>query len=467
MLRFANRLPDVIGLIDGYFFQKPAIHFKEILFALERGVRVLGASSMGALRASELDAFGMEGIGHIYQLYRNGSIDGDDEVAVLHSDEDAGFRPLTVPLVNVRHNVQRARDRGVISRDFAAKVVASARALHFTKRQYDVAIEAVHVEAPVSEGDKLKEFIRNAGVDLKCEDSLALIAAVADIANGTRPRLFPVAVKVRRTSFFCAFERQYCGHEVGGRHIPEATVLAFQKLLSPSFPALFRQLALRCLALDEATHRGLACDDREVLLARFRKSKSLQRDEAYRRWLEANYMRSDELAGSLCERDLVERLLRLYRAEAPGLRRSTFYRRVQADVVERTRLNEGRLTRPLIMRPGIPWDGPLLREMKLRGEFGTALQLACRILEFNVEVATRNPAFVAGLTTVGLRKWFAMRWGTTGSDVESAIFDRGFRNHDEFVATARLAFMYDSLGRGLPNDAPSGPSENIVSSPRG
>ena len=32
----------------------------EVLYALANGVRVFGASSMGALRAAELHAFGME-----------------------------------------------------------------------------------------------------------------------------------------------------------------------------------------------------------------------------------------------------------------------------------------------------------------------------------------------------------------------------------------------------------------------
>jgi hypothetical protein len=63
----------IIGLIDGVFFQACAIAHREILYALENGVKVIGASSMGALRASELDLYGMEGVGTIYTQYKNGS----------------------------------------------------------------------------------------------------------------------------------------------------------------------------------------------------------------------------------------------------------------------------------------------------------------------------------------------------------------------------------------------------------
>ena len=53
----------VIGLVDGVFEDRPTVWHKEILWALDRGVRVLGAASLGALRAAECAPFGMEGVG--------------------------------------------------------------------------------------------------------------------------------------------------------------------------------------------------------------------------------------------------------------------------------------------------------------------------------------------------------------------------------------------------------------------
>ena len=55
--------PDIIGIIDGVFHQNSAVGHKEILNVMNSGVKVLGSSSMGALRASELDTLGMIGIG--------------------------------------------------------------------------------------------------------------------------------------------------------------------------------------------------------------------------------------------------------------------------------------------------------------------------------------------------------------------------------------------------------------------
>src|SRR5690348_14464795 len=61
--------PRVIGIIDGFFDRSASVWHKEILWALEAGVRVFGASSMGALRAAELEVFGMEGYGDIFAAY--------------------------------------------------------------------------------------------------------------------------------------------------------------------------------------------------------------------------------------------------------------------------------------------------------------------------------------------------------------------------------------------------------------
>ena len=61
--RVALERPRAIGIIDGYFERVPAVWHKEILWAMTQGIHVFGSASMGALRAAELEAFGMEGVG--------------------------------------------------------------------------------------------------------------------------------------------------------------------------------------------------------------------------------------------------------------------------------------------------------------------------------------------------------------------------------------------------------------------
>ena len=70
-----------IGLVDGEFGQHASVWHKEILVALKSGVTVLGASSMGALRAAECAAFGMIPIGTIAAQYLSGAL---DDLSLIH-----------------------------------------------------------------------------------------------------------------------------------------------------------------------------------------------------------------------------------------------------------------------------------------------------------------------------------------------------------------------------------------------
>lgn len=112
--------PAAVGLIDGYFGIAPSVWHKEILALLARGVRVLGAASLGALRAAELSEAGMEGVGAIYAGYRAAVIERDDAVMLLHAPADYGFTPLTVALVDAEHTLAAiacpARDRRMMQR---------------------------------------------------------------------------------------------------------------------------------------------------------------------------------------------------------------------------------------------------------------------------------------------------------------------------------------------------------------
>lgn len=95
--------PAAVGLVDGHFGIAPSVWHKEILDLLAREVRVLGAASIGAIRAAELADAGMEGVGAIYDAYCSGAIARDDAVMLLQAPADYGFAPLTLPLVDAEH----------------------------------------------------------------------------------------------------------------------------------------------------------------------------------------------------------------------------------------------------------------------------------------------------------------------------------------------------------------------------
>src|SRR5437764_2123392 len=98
--RATLREPSVIGIVDGYFEHVPAVWHKEILWAMSQGIHVFGSASMGALRAAELTAFGMTGVGAIFEACRDGLLEDDDEVAVTHGLAEDGYRTGSDAMVN-------------------------------------------------------------------------------------------------------------------------------------------------------------------------------------------------------------------------------------------------------------------------------------------------------------------------------------------------------------------------------
>lgn len=179
--RAAKEGADIICLIDGVFFQECSVAHKEILDALQMGVKVLGASSMGALRASEMDVYGMEGIGEIYRAYKQGDLISDDEVALVFDPIE--FEPLSEPLVNIRHNLEIALQRGIIDQAERMVLLHAAQSLYFPERTYEAMIKACQEKIPPEVLRRFQEFINEERRDLKGEDAVAALERVRLIAN--------------------------------------------------------------------------------------------------------------------------------------------------------------------------------------------------------------------------------------------------------------------------------------------
>ena len=122
LLRAGLVAGDALLLIDGYYGSVPATSHFELIELLALGVAVYGCSSMGALRAAELHMLGMIGMGMVFEHYRLGLIEGDDEVAVMH--DPLSYELMSVPLVNVR----LALHRRVLEQDVSARQVRFALA---------------------------------------------------------------------------------------------------------------------------------------------------------------------------------------------------------------------------------------------------------------------------------------------------------------------------------------------------
>jgi hypothetical protein len=132
-----------IALIDGYFERMAAVWHKEILVAIERGIEVWGAASMGALRAAELALFGMRGVGVIYHWYRRGVLIADDEVAVAHLPAEVGYRAVSDALVNIRYGLELAIAKRAVTRRTGSELLARAKATFYRERSWATLVTGI------------------------------------------------------------------------------------------------------------------------------------------------------------------------------------------------------------------------------------------------------------------------------------------------------------------------------------
>ena len=179
--RAAREGARVICLIDGVFFQDCSVAHKEVLYALEAGARVVGASSMGALRASELDVYGMEGIGSIYQAYKSGRLVSDDEVALVF--DPFTWEPRSEPLVNIRFNLDLAWQMSVISASCKDRLFHCAEARYFPERTYERMLSDAGAMVAEKELQRFREFLAREKRDFKMEDALQALEQVRRMAD--------------------------------------------------------------------------------------------------------------------------------------------------------------------------------------------------------------------------------------------------------------------------------------------
>ena len=170
--------PDIIGIIDGVFHQNSAVGHKEILNAMKSGIRVFGASSMGALRASELDTLGMTGIGYVYGQYSSGEVDSDDDVAVMLDSET--LEALSEPLINMKYVFTNAVAEGIITDYEKDELLSIAKKTFYPKRNYAQTLAQSSLDSETK--GKLIDFIRTSP-DIKKEDAKELLKHIKNIVE--------------------------------------------------------------------------------------------------------------------------------------------------------------------------------------------------------------------------------------------------------------------------------------------
>lgn len=295
--RAALGKPFAIGLIDGFFDGVPSVWHKEILWAMSQGIHVVGGASMGALRAAELAAFGMEGEGAIYQAFRDGELQDDDEVAVAHQSDGRCYRVFSEAMVNIRATVDEALRLGVVSPYTAAVVVRAAKQTFYTERRWRSILAAVQPLVAPREREALREFLAAGhAVDQKKLDAMAVCRRVAALCFGPdRPKT--VDFEFESTTAWEAAVR-YCGADPHPEpSLPSAAALLDEARSNPCTFDEARNHAVTLMLVErEAIRAGLPIlDDRQYHEAAEALVDAVCPGQNREQWLAGNDLEEAEL----------------------------------------------------------------------------------------------------------------------------------------------------------------------------
>lgn len=183
ILKIAKEGAQVIGLIDGVFFDRAAVSHREIIDAIKSGVTVVGGSSMGALRASELDDFGMVGIGKIYECFKRGILEADDEVAVAYNP--VTFEPVSDPLVNIRAALHLLEKASLVSLDTCNVLLKLAQSLFYMDRSLLLLLKKGQQRGIINDRERnnIEMFLAHSDYDLKKRDAKLVVSEVAKVCK--------------------------------------------------------------------------------------------------------------------------------------------------------------------------------------------------------------------------------------------------------------------------------------------
>ncbi|HXV24206.1 MAG TPA: TfuA-like protein [Alphaproteobacteria bacterium] len=404
--RIAQLSPEAIGIIDGFFSGAPSVWHKEILWALSEGIEVFGSASMGALRAAELHRFGMRGIGRIFEAFRDGVLEDDDEVAVVHGPAETGFVPLSEPMVNIRATLAEAEAQGVLSAASRGALEEHAKSLFFPQRNWP-AVFAGGRRLGIAEGELalLHGWLPGGRIDQKREDALAMLAAMREAPARSDPHR--PSFRFEWTHYWDAmFARGRIGgaadepEAVSDRSIVEELRLEGEEV----YGRVAARTLLRLLAGAEARRMGLepSDQDKRAVLTRLRADLGLFNRAQLQSWLERNHLRPAMLERLIGEQSRFEALTEMMRTSL---------------------------------------DGPLLDELRLNGAYE---RLAERARGKRRALAGLDPDTAPAENTVALRLWFfEQRLGRAlPEDIETYSHGLGFASLADFDSALRRERIY-------------------------
>lgn len=303
--------PKVIGLIDGYFMQTLSVWHKEILYALDQGITILGASSMGALRGAETAAHGMIGVGKIFELYKSGAVQDDDEVVLIHGPAEEGYIPFSIPLINLRITLEELAQKKLLEDEISSAFFKIAQSLYYPDRNFEKIAESAMQKGFSNELIvRVISCIQEHYIDQKREDAKFLLQTIKTLPpiekrapqHNPRTPLFDIFYQQDRRLYFPAAE-------LTPAKIAHYTALHHPRFTEVQFHAFNQMLATqfaRILKID------VSAEEIEEEKERFYFGAKLFKDNERSEWLTRNHLTELEFTTLIEERAKARKLHRSF-----------------------------------------------------------------------------------------------------------------------------------------------------------
>lgn len=170
----------IIILIDGVFLQDyPPTPIEVFQVVNKNNFQVYGASSLGALRAVELEKFGMKGYGQVFELFKKNIINSDDEVAVTF---DNSYNLLSEAMIDIRYNLFLAFKKGIIDKETKQLITRTAKKIYFPFRSYENIVKK-SIELYSDTRDTIEDFhnfVSTQRQSLKELDAMGILKKIAE-----------------------------------------------------------------------------------------------------------------------------------------------------------------------------------------------------------------------------------------------------------------------------------------------
>jgi hypothetical protein len=305
--RVTLQRPEAIGIIDGYFQSVPSVRHKEILWAMSRGIHVFGSASMGALRAAELHEFGMEGVGEIFEFYRDGILEDDDEVAIAHGPAETGFTPGSEAMVNIRQTLRKAELAGLLTSELRIALEHVGKELFYPDRSYALLLRRASERGlPDDELARLQEWLPQGRVNQKQQDAIAMLCLMQQRATqGFEPKV--VSYSFAHTAMWEAACRQSAelrlDADTGPRLVVLESLVEELRLKGAEYKKQTLLALERYFAIREASRLGLTitADARKKAEVAFRRENDLVEDSQLEGWMKANGLSSHQFDALLMD----------------------------------------------------------------------------------------------------------------------------------------------------------------------